>query len=269
MTYSTLELTHADGVATVWLNRPEVHNAFNDTLIAELDSALAEFALDPAVRVVVLAARGSVFSAGADLNWMRRMADYSRAENQADAEQLAGLLYRLATHPRPTIARIHGDCYAGGLGLAAACDLAIAVETAVFRLTEVRIGLLPGTIAPYVVRAIGPRAASRYFLTAESVSAPEAQRIGLIHECVAVTELEATVERFAGQLVLGAPGALSASKQLIRDVAGATVDEQMIVDTAARIAAARASPEGREGVQAFLERRQPEWVARRKGGPSS
>ncbi|HPF26233.1 MAG TPA: enoyl-CoA hydratase/isomerase family protein [Steroidobacteraceae bacterium] len=262
MKYSTIELTRTDAVATVWLNRPDVRNAFNDTLIAELDAALAELASDSTVGVIVLAARGGVFSAGADLNWMRRMADYSQAENQADAEKLARLLHRLATHPRPTIARVHGACFAGGLGLVAACDIAVAADAATFCLTEVRIGLMPGTIAPYVVRAMGPRAASRYFLTAEVLSAPDARRLGLVHECVADTALDSTIEQIAQQLLLGAAGAIAESKRLIRDVTHAAFDERLIVETAARIATARASADGREGVQSFLERRKPAWVKR-------
>ncbi|MCB1626020.1 MAG: enoyl-CoA hydratase/isomerase family protein [Pseudomonadales bacterium] len=260
MSYTTLELTKEAAVTTIWLNRPDVRNAFNDTLIAELDAALVALAADDAVRVIVLAARGAAFSAGADLNWMRRMANYSDEENRADALKLARLLQRLATHPRPTIARVHGACYAGGVGLVAACDLAIAAAPTVFCLTEVRIGLIPATIAPYVVRAIGPRAASRYFLTAETMPAPVAHTLGLVHDCVAPQELDVAIARWAQHLRQGAPGAIEACKRLIRDVASGPLGEPVIADTAARIAAARASVEGREGVQAFLERRKPRWI---------
>ncbi|MBK6596639.1 MAG: enoyl-CoA hydratase/isomerase family protein [Proteobacteria bacterium] len=264
MNYTTLELTRSDAIATVWLNRPDVRNAFNDTLIAELDTALTELAADPTVRVLVLGARGNVFSAGADLNWMRRMADYSREQNLADAERLARLLQRLATHPLPTIARIHGACYAGGVGLIAACDIAVAADSAVFCLTEVRLGLIPATIAPYVIRAVGPRVASRYFLTAETIVSAEAKRLGLVHETVPVAELDSRVEQLARQLLLGAPGALTESKRLIRDMSQAAFDETTIQETAARIATLRASTEGREGVQSFLERRKPAWVIDRR-----
>ncbi len=264
MNYTTLELTRSDAIATVWLNRPDVRNAFNDTLIAELDTALTELAADPTVRVLVLGARGNVFSAGADLNWRSRMADYSREQNLADAERLARLLQRLATHPLPTIARIHGACYAGGVGLIAACDIAVAADSAVFCLTEVRLGLIPATIAPYVIRAVGPRVASRYFLTAETIVSAEAKRLGLVHETVPVAELDSRVEQLARQLLLGAPGALTESKRLIRDMSQAAFDETTIQETAARIATLRASTEGREGVQSFLERRKPAWVIDRR-----
>ncbi len=260
MTYTTLELAQQDSVATVWLNRPEIRNAFSDVMIAELDAALAALSDDPAVRVIVLGGRGPVFSAGADLNWMRRMATYSRAENQVDAEKLARMLYRLYTVPKPTIARVQGDCFAGGLGLVAACDIAVAADTVQFCLTEVRIGLIPATIGPYVVRAMGERQASRYALTAERFTAAVAQTTGLIHEVTPLTTLDTVIGHLAQQLLLAGPTALAESKRLIRDVGAAAISPELAVDTAARIAALRASDEGREGIAAFLERRKPHWL---------
>jgi methylglutaconyl-CoA hydratase len=260
MAYSTLELTREAGVGTVWLNRPEVRNAFSDVMIAELDSAIAALSNDVEIRAVVLAGRGSVFSAGADLNWMRRMATYSQVENQADAEKLARMLYRLYTCPKPTLARVQGDCFAGGLGLVAACDLAVAAEQAVFCLTEVRIGLIPATIGPYVVRAIGQRQTSRYALTAERFSAATALALGLVHEVAPVATLDGVVRNLTQHLMNAGPAALTESKRLIRDVGASRIEPELATETAQRIAALRASDEGREGIAAFLERRKPGWL---------
>ncbi len=260
MTANTIELEFASGIATLWLNRPEVRNAFSDVMIEELDAALASLAARTDVRVVVLAARGSVFSAGADLTWMRRMAGFSREENRADAAKLAAMLLTLHTLPKPTIARVHGDCYAGGLGLVSACDLAVAADAAQFCLTEVRLGLIPATIGPYVVRAIGARQASRYFLTAEKFSASQARELGLVHEICAPDELDKIISTLTTQLLQAGPVALAESKRLIRDLESIPIDAQAAALTAERIADVRASSEGREGVQAFLERRKAGWL---------
>lgn len=260
MTFESLEITSAGGIATIWLNRPDVRNAFDDTVIAELGAALATLAEDPAVRVVILAGRGSAFCAGANLNWMKRMAGYSYEENRTDALALANMLNRLYSLPKPTIARVHGPAFAGGMGLVCACDMAIASTEAQFRLTEVRIGLTPATISPYVINAMGERMARRYFLTAEAFDAAEAHRIGVVHDMTAPDALDGRITDIAAQLLQGSPAALAASKTLIADVARAPIDEALIGDTAARIAEARASEEGREGVRSFLEKRRPAWT---------
>jgi methylglutaconyl-CoA hydratase len=247
------------GVATVTLNRPEVHNAFNDTVIAELTAIFRRLGDDPAVRVLLLRGAGKSFSAGGDLNWMRRMAGYSREENVADAMGLATMLRTLNECPKPTLAVIHGPCFAGAVGLVAACDIAIAADAVQFALTEVRLGLIPATIGPYVVAAIGARACRRYFLTAERFGAAEAHRLGLVHEVVGPDDLDAATERHIANLLAGGPLALAAAKGLIRAVDGPVTDA-MVADTAARIADARAGDEGREGLASFFDKRKPGWV---------
>lgn len=247
------------GAATVWLNRPEVHNAFDDTLIATLTGELRRVDADEKVRVVVLAGRGKSFSAGADLGWMKRMAGYTEAENRRDAEALAELLRTLNFLGKPTIAAVQGNAYGGGVGLVACCDIAVAVEAASFALTEVRLGLTPATISPYVVAAIGERQARRYFLTAEAFNAHEAQRIGLVHQTCKPDELPLIVAQIIDSLVACGPAAQAAAKDLVRRVARAPVDAGMIADTARRIAEIRVSPEGREGIAAFLEKRKATW----------
>ena len=249
-----------DSVARIVLNRPERHNAFDDRMIAVLDDRLDEVARRSDVRVVVLAANGKSFSAGADINWMKRMAGYSQAENEADAQALGGMLAKLYRMPKPTVALIQGGVYGGGLGLVAACDIAITAEDADFALSEVRLGLIPAVISPYVIAAIGPRVARRYFLTAERFGAAEAHRIGLVHEVVPSSDLSAASDRLLKQLLAGGPEAIGRAKQLISDVAGRTLDDTLIADTARRIAEARASTEGVEGLSAFLERRKPSWM---------
>jgi len=216
---------------------------------------------DPDVRAVVLAGAGRSFSAGADLNWMRRTADYSEVENLADARALAGLMRTLDRLPKPTVALVQGAAYGGGVGLVACCDIAVASTAAVFSLSEVRLGLLPSVISPYVVDAIGPRAARRYFLTAERFDAAEARRLGLVHEVVAPEDLEAAGARVLAALAECGPAAQAASKALVARVARGPIDDAMVEDTARRIAALRATPEGREGVMAFLEKRKPSWRA--------
>ena len=251
---------YSGATATVTINRPEVRNAFNDEVIAELTQAFTEVGLCDDVRYVVLAAEGVAFCAGADLNWMRRMADYTRAENLADAAALAEMLRVMYECPKPTVARIQGDVYAGGMGLVAACDMAVSVDTANFCLSEVRLGLIPATISPYVIRAMGTRAAHRYFLTAERFDAQEAHRIGFVHEVVSAEQLDAKVAELALALVSAGPNALRACKALVQEVAGQGIEAKLIARTVEGIADIRTSPEGREGVQSFLQKRKPSWL---------
>ncbi|MFO1327365.1 MAG: enoyl-CoA hydratase/isomerase family protein [Rubrivivax sp.] len=246
-------------VAEVWLDRPDVRNAFNSELIAELTEAFATLGGDAALRVIVLGGRGKVFCAGADLNWMRAMADYSWAQNQADAAALAQMLWTIWRCPLPVVARVHGDCYAGGVGLAAACDVVVAAEGMHFCLSEARLGLLPATISPYVVRALGEQASRRYFVTAERFGAARAHALGLVHELCAADAIDTTVAGLVDTLVANGPAAVKASKRLVQDVAGRAIDEGLRADTARRIADIRSSDEGREGVSAFLARREPAW----------
>jgi len=260
MAYGTIELHAQHGVAVLWLNRPEVRNAFNETMIAELSAAFEELDADPAVRAVVLAGRGKVFCAGADLNWMKRMGEMDFEENRKDAAAFGTMLNRLHALSKPTIARVHGAAFAGGMGLIAACDMAAASTETEFAVSEVRLGLTPATISPYVLAAMGERAASRYFLTAERFSAAEAYRIGFIQEIAQPDELDATVNAILGELVQGAPGAHTVTKELIRAVAGRPLTPGLMADLAVRIATARASGEGKEGVRSFLEKRQPAWL---------
>ncbi|HSV54080.1 MAG TPA: enoyl-CoA hydratase/isomerase family protein [Burkholderiaceae bacterium] len=255
-----LQCSETGHVATVVLNRPEVRNAFNDEVIAELTQLLRALGTRDDVRCIVLAANGSAFCAGADLNWMRRMADYTRAENLADAGALAEMLRVLYACPKPTIARVQGDAYAGGTGLVAACDIAVSVDTAHYCLSEVKLGLIPATISPYVIRAMGARAAHRYFLTAERFSANEALRIGFVHEVVAADALDAKVAEIAATLVAAGPEALKACKKLVQDVAEREIDTALIAQTVEGIADIRVSTEGREGVQSFLQKRKPNWL---------
>lgn len=256
-------LTHIDnrGVATLTMNRPELHNAFDDSLIAELTDVLKEFDEDPDVRVVVLAANGKSFSAGADLNWMRRMADYSREQNLADAEELAELMRTLDTLSKPTIALVQGAAYGGGVGLVACCDIAIASARASFCLSEVKLGLFPAVISPYVVAAIGPRASRRYFLSSESFDAGEALLLGLVHQVIAdERELTSAAEGFVSRFLANSPDAMAGAKNLVAAVYGRHLDDALIADTAGRIADQRSSREGREGLSAFIEKRKPFWV---------
>ncbi len=249
------------GIARITLTRAEVHNAFNEALIAELTAALDGISQDPRVRVVVLAAQGRSFSAGADLNWMKAMAGYTRAENVEDARRLARLMRTLNNLPQPTVALVQGPAFGGGVGLVACCDIVVAVEEAKFCLSEVKLGLIPAVISPYVVTTIGEAAARRYFLTAEAFSAWEAQRLGLVHEVVDHAALEVRGRQIVDALMAGGPVAQGAAKELIFAVAGASLDESLIEETATRIAELRASDEGREGIAAFLEKRKPNWRA--------
>jgi methylglutaconyl-CoA hydratase len=255
-----LILSVANHIARITLNRPEVRNAFNDDVIAELTQAFKDMGANPDVRCIVLAAEGSAFCAGADLNWMRRMADYSYNENLADAGHLAQMLHTIAVCPKPTVARVHGDVYAGGTGLVAVCDMAVAVDTAQFCISEVKIGLVPATISPYLIRAMGVRAAQRYWLTAERFSAVEARRMGLISEVITIDALDATVDKLCNALCLASPDAVRATKKLIDAVIDKPITHELIAHTVKEIASIRTSPQGREGVQAFLQKRLPSWI---------
>lgn len=256
-----LELRFESGVATVTINRPEVRNAFNDEVIAELTGAIFEYGERAEVRCIVLAGNGPAFCAGADLNWMKRLATYTYDENLEDARALANMLRVLYKCPKPTIARVQGDAYAGGMGLVAACDIAVSVDSANYCLSEVKLGLIPATISPYVIRAMGTRAAHRYFLTAERFSAAEALRLGFVHEVVPAAELDARVAAIAQGLLAAGPGALKACKELVQDVAGHKIDHVLVERTVKGIADIRASDEGREGIQSFLGKRKPSWLA--------
>jgi methylglutaconyl-CoA hydratase len=259
MNQDTLQTGISDGVATIRMNRPDVHNAFDDALIAALTADLHRLDELPQARVVVLAANGKSFSAGADLNWMRRMAKYSREENLRDAMALAGLMRTLDGMKKPTIARVQGAAFGGGVGLVACCDIAIASTDAAFSLSEVRLGLIPSVISPYVIAAIGERQARRYFLTAERFDAMEARRIGLVHEVVDSGALDEAVAKMAGQLLKGGPQAQAAAKALIADVSRRPMDDALSAETARRIAAIRVGDEGQEGLAAFFDKRKPDW----------
>jgi methylglutaconyl-CoA hydratase len=254
-----LKVETSGGVARVTLDRPEIRNAFDDALIAALTKALRALDSDNKVRAVVLAGNGPAFCAGGDLNWMKRMAGYGYEENLSDAQALADLMKTLDRMRKPTIARVHGPAYAGGVGLVAACDIAVGTPEAKFCLSEAKLGLSPATISPYVVRAMGERMARRYFLTAEVFDAAEAQRIGLLTAVSPSEKLDGKIEQILGHLMQSGPQALVKIKDLIRAVTAGPVDDAMIADTAKRIAEIRVSPEGREGVASFLEKRKPSW----------
>jgi methylglutaconyl-CoA hydratase len=259
--FTTIEVAERNEIALVTLNRPDVHNAFNETLIAELTDALRALDTNPRIRAIILLAAGKSFCAGADLKWMERMAGYAYEQNIADAGALARLLQTLAGVCKPTIARVHGAAFGGGIGLIACCDIAVATQGATFALSEAKLGLIPATIGPYVVEAIGARHARRYMITAETFDAAEAYRIGLVHDIVPdVESLDARVNELLGSLLGAGPHAQKAVKALVRAVAHRPIDERVVADTAERIATVRASDEGREGIAAFLTRRSPEWV---------
>ena len=260
MEYETLTVAIRDMVATVTLNRPDVRNAFNEFTIAELSLAFSELGRHDEVRAIVLAANGPAFCAGADLNWMKKMAGYSHAENAEDAEKLADMLRTIYLCPQPVVAKVQGDCYAGGMGLVAACDIAVCSNGASFCLSEVKLGLIPATISPYVIKAMGENAARRYFLTAEKFTAQEAHRIGFVHDIVGADALDAHVDSIVKSLVTSSPNAVREAKVLVREVTGKAVDSALVVDTAERIANIRSSDEGREGVASFLEKRKPSWL---------
>ena len=260
MSYETLEIVREAGVATIWMNRPDVHNAFNAQLIADLTTACIALDADDAVRAVVLAGRGKSFSAGADLNWMKAAGEASEAENFADAMKLAGMLRTLAEMNKPTIARVHGAALGGGMGLASACDICIAGDKAVFATSEVKFGIIPSAISPYVIRAIGERQAYRYFQTAERISTLRAAELGLAHEAVAGEELDVKVKEVVEALLQGGPKSQAAAKELIRAVANRPVSDAVVEDTARRIASLRVTPEAKEGLAAFLDKRPAAWI---------
>ena len=261
MSSDIVQVECAGHVAHVWLNRADMRNAFDAELVAALAAAFAALGADAAVRAIVLGGRGKAFCAGADLGLMRQMAGCTWAQNHADAARLAEMLWAIDSCPVPVVGRIHGDCYAGGVGLAAVCDVLVAAEPATFCLSEARLGLLPATVGPYVVRAMGERAARRYFVTAERFSAAEAKAMGFAHEVCALAEIDAVVAAIADAIVANGPMATRACKQLVHDLAGREITAALRADTAARIADIRASGEGREGVQSFLDKRKPAWTS--------
>lgn len=266
MTPTTLAIRRpSPAVVHVDLARPDVRNAFNDAVIAELAATFAGFAADGELRCVVLGGQGKAFCAGADLAWMRAMGGYTWEQNRADAQALADMLWTIDRCPVPVVARIHGDCYAGGVGLAAVCDIRVAAASAGFCLSEAKLGLLPGTISPYVLRALGESASRRYFVTAERFDAATAHRLGFVHEVVEGegealhSALDERVEGLVQAIVANGPMAVKACKRLVQDLAGEPITEPLRADTARRIADIRASAEGQDGVRAFLERRDPPW----------
>ena len=260
MSYETLDIERQGAVATVWMNRPEVFNAFNEQLIDDLAAACGALEDDAGVRVVVLAGRGRHFSAGADLNWMQRASACTEAENLADARKFAAMLQALSGLPKPTIARVQGAALGGGTGLAAACDMVVAADNAQFSTSEVKFGIIPAVISPYVLRAIGPRHALRYFQSAERFGAAEAKAMGLVGEVVTLAELDAAVDRLVQALLACGPQAQLAAKQLIAALAGRPIDDAVAEETAGRIARQRATAEAREGFAAFVDKRAPAWM---------
>ena len=260
MSYQTLSIERQGKVATVWMDRPEVFNAFDEQLIDELAAVCVELDADASVRVVVLAGKGKHFSAGADLNWMKRASAFTEEENRADARRFAGMLRALSGMSKPTIARIQGAALGGGTGLAAACDMAVASRDASFATSEVKFGIIPAVISPYVLRAIGPRQSLRYFQSAERFSAQRAYEIGLVNEVCERDDLDATVERLIEPLIAGAPLAQQAAKDLIAAIDGRAIDDAVSEETAQRIARQRATDEARDGIAAFLDKRSPNWL---------
>ena len=248
------------GRATVTLDRPEIHNAFDEALIAALRETFAELSTNADVRLVVLKAEGKSFCAGADLNWMKRMSANTYEENIADGKGLAEMLHTVASCPKPVIGQVQGPAYGGGVGMVSVCDIAIASEKARFIFSEVKLGITPATISPYVVAAIGERQAHRYFLTAELFDAWTALEMGLVHQVVAPDDLEAAVDGIVAAMMNNSPAAMVAAKELIHAVANKPIDESVLDDTAKRIADVRATDEGKEGIQAFLEKRKPAWI---------
>lgn len=255
-----MDKTHNNCVLRLFLNRPEVHNAFDDTLIQELTHQFEKAGQNPSIRAIILMAEGKSFCAGADLNWMKQFSKYSLEENIADGERLSKLMQTIDTCPKPVIALVQGAAYGGGVGLVAACDIAIAVEEVVFSLSEVRLGLVAAVISPYVINAIGQRQARRYALTAEKMSAQDALRMGLVHQVVSADKLQKAGDDIVSHLLKGSPMALTATKKMIQFVESRPIDDVVIYQTARQIAEARLSEEGQEGMQAFLNKRSPVWV---------
>lgn len=263
MPESIVEIEQRGAVAWVWMNRPALHNAFNEDLIHDITAAFRTLAQDADVRAIVLSGRGKSFSAGADVDSMKRQGSADHAANLESARQLAAMFHTLAAVSKPTVARIHGAAIGGGLGLVACCDIAVAAEGAIFAASEVRLGLIPATIGPYVVRAIGPRWARRLFLTGERISAAQAEKIGLVHEVAEPQQLDAATEAIVNHLLAGGSRAQAAAKELIDAVAYRPITPELIEDTAVRIASVRSDPEAREGLSAFLEKRPASWVPQR------
>ncbi len=261
MNFQTLEIEQHGGRAHVWMNRPDLHNAFNETLIQELTQAFEHLGQAEDVRVIILSGRGKSFSAGADLDWMKRASEYSFEQNKADADRLATMLKTIYRCPKPTIARVNGAAFGGGTGLTAVCDIAIASDKAVFSLSEVRLGLIPATIGPYVCDAIGWRQARRYFLSAERISAATALQIGMVHEVATAETLDTRIDALASELEKGGPAAQSAAKSLLEALRkGHPFDEALIDDSAQRIASIRVTPEAKEGLDAFFDKRPAAWI---------
>ena len=261
MTTNTLEIHISHRVAVIWMAREVVRNAFNETSIAELTEAFRTLGADPDVRAIVLAGKGPAFCAGADLAWMKRMADFTYEQNRDDALKLATMLRTIHECPKPVIARVHGDAYAGGVGLVAVCDIAVAAIGTSFCLSETKLGLIPATIGPYVIRAMGVSAARRFFLTAEKFDASEAFRIGLVHQLAPPAEIDLHINELLGALMQTSAHAVAEAKRLVRELVARPLDDALVADTAERIAAIRTSDDGREGVRAFLDKRKPRWSA--------
>ena len=258
---NTLDVQRSGHIARVYLNRPDVRNAFNEQVIAELTATFQQLSTESDLRAIVLGGHGKAFCAGADLSWMRGMAAFSWEQNRADAQALADMLWTIYQCPTPIVARLQGDCYAGGVGLAAVCDVVVAADSMNFCLSEARLGLLPATISPYVIRAMGEQAARRYFITAERFTATQAHAMGLVHELSAADALDARVDEIVAALVANGPLATRACKALVQDVAGLQITDDLRSETARRIADIRVSSEGKEGIQSFLQKRPPAWLA--------
>jgi methylglutaconyl-CoA hydratase len=267
MSYQTLQTEYAQGIALIWMNRPKMRNALDNVVIAELTDAFSAAIEDDGVRAIVLAGRGKAFCAGADLNWLKTAREMTPDEAREDSIGLARLLRLIYESPKPTVARVQGAAYAGGMGLVAACDIAVASHQAKFCLSEVKLGLIASMIGPYVIKAMGEARARRYFLTAEPFDAAEAYRIGFVHELAPADELDATVNMMLGHLVMASPNAMSETKQLIRDVVGRPIDDELTRDTAGRLARVRASDDAQEGISAFFEKRKPRWVPEPPAAP--
>jgi methylglutaconyl-CoA hydratase len=263
MDYRTLLVEIKHGVGIVWMNRPKQHNALNGAMIAELTAAMAVLDADPQVRVMVLAGAGESYCTGIEMRWLKRMAGCDIGQNRADAMNFATVLHSISTMKKPTIARVHGPVSADGVGLVAACDIAVAAYDAEFCFSEVRLGLIPATITPYVVRAMGERMARRYVLSAEPFTAAEAYRVGLVSDIAPLDELDARINELLGRLIQGGPEAQVLARDWIRTVAGAPITSALVEESTTRLAAVRTSEEGREGIRSILENRSPAWL----GGP--
>ncbi len=261
-TYTTIEIERTGAIARLWLNRPELRNAMNDVLIGELNDALPALVADDSVRAIVLGGRGKAFCAGGDLSWMRKAREMTAEEARRDSGHLANVLRTLSDSPKPTVARVHGAAFAGGMGMMSACDITVAASDTKFCLSEVKLGLIPAMISPYVIRAMGARNAQRYFLTAEVFDAAEAKAIGFVHELAAPESLDERLDAILTNLLQGGPLALGEAKRLIRNVAGRPIDDALMNETAARIAIVRASDEAQEGIAAFFDKRKPGWAAK-------